>query len=258
VTTWDPGQYLQFAAARLRPALDLLAHVEPTRPPGLVVDLGCGPGNLTALLAERWPAAEVFGVDSSPAMLADARRDHPGLTWVEADLATYEPPRPADVVFTNAALHWLPDHEHLLPTLLARVAPDGVLAVQVPAEWDAPSHTEGFALAASSRWRERLTVDLPEQPLLTPAQYLEVLLPLADDVDCWTTTYHHVLDGPDPVVEWFKGSFLRAFLSRLDEADGAEFVADYAAAMGQAYPPRPDGRTVLPFRRLFLVARRQT
>ena len=253
MTTWDPGQYLQFAEARLRPALDLLAHVEPTNPPGLVVDLGCGPGNLTAVLAERWPDAEVIGVDSSPEMLADARRDHPDMTWVEGDLATWEPPRPADVVFTNAALHWLPDHERLLPTLLARVAPGGVLAVQVPAEWDAPSHTEGFALAASPRWRDRLTVDLPEQPLLAPAGYLDVLLPLAEDVDCWTTTYHHVLEGPDPVVEWFKGSFLREFLSRLEEADGAEFVADYTEAMRRAYPPRADGRTVLPFRRLFLI-----
>ena len=255
MTTWDPGQYLQFREARLRPALDLLARILPAVPPGLVVDLGCGPGNLTSRLAERWPDAEVIGVDSSPAMLADARREHPGLTWVEADLATYEPPRPADVVFTNAALHWLPDHEHLLPTLLGRVAPDGVLAVQVPAEWDAPSHTEGFAIAASPWWRDRLSVHLPEQPLLTPAQYLDVLLPLAADVDCWTTTYHHVLEGPDPVVEWFKGSFLREFLSRLDDADGAAFVADYAEAMRRWYPPRPDGRTVLPFRRLFLVAR---
>ena len=254
MTTWDPGQYLRFAEARLRPALDLLARIQTATPPGLVVDLGCGPGNLTARLAERWPEAEVIGVDSSPAMLDDARRDHPAITWVEADLGTYEPPRPADVVFTNAALHWLPDHERLLPTLLGRVAPGGVLAVQVPDEWDAPSHTEGFAIAASSRWRDRLTVDLPEQPLLTPETYLDVLLPVAEDVDCWTTTYHHVLAGPDPVVEWFKGSFLREFLSRLDEADGAAFVAEYAEAMRRAYPPRADGRTVLPFRRLFLVA----
>lgn len=256
MTTWDPEQYLQFAEARLRPAMDLLARIQPAESPGLVVDLGCGPGNLTARLAERWPDAEVIGVDSSPEMLADARRDHPGLTWVEADLAGYEPPRPADVIFTNAALHWLPDHERLLPTLLGRVAPGGTLAVQVPDEWDSPSHTEGFAIAASERWRERLTVDLPEQPLLTPMQYLDVLLSLAEAVDCWTTTYHHVLEGANPVVEWFKGSFLREFLSRLDDADGAAFVADYTAAMAEAYPPRPDGRTVLAFRRLFLVVRR--
>ena len=255
MTTWDPGQYLQFREARLRPALDLLARIQPAAPPTLVVDLGCGPGNLTARLSERWPEAEVIGVDSSPAMLDDARRDHPGITWVEADLATYEPPRPAAVVFTNAALHWLPDHATLLPTLLGRVAPGGLLAVQVPDEWDAPSHTEGFALAASDRWRHRLTVELPEQPLLSPAQYLHVLLPLAGDVDCWTTTYHHVLEGPDPVVEWFKGSFLREFVSRLDGPDATEFVADYAVAMRVAYPPRADGRTVMPFRRLFLVAR---
>jgi trans-aconitate 2-methyltransferase len=253
LTTWDPGRYLQFREARLRPALDLLARVPDDEPPTLVVDLGCGPGNLTARLAGRWPDAEVIGVDSSPVMLADARRDHPGITWVEADLATYEPPRPADVVFTNAALHWLPDHERLLPALLDRVAPGGTLAVQVPDDWDSPSHTAGFAIAASARFRDRLTVDLPEQPLLTPARYLDVLLPLAAEVDCWTTTYYHVLEGPGPVVEWFKGSFLREFLSRLDEVDGAEFLAEYTAAMHEAYPPRADGRTVLPFRRLFLA-----
>ena len=256
MTTWDPGQYLRFRELRLRPALDLLAHVRPGSPPGLVVDLGCGPGNLTARLAERWPDAEVVGVDSSPSMLAEARRDHPGPTWVEADLADYEPPRPAEVVFSNAALHWLPDHEALLPTLLQRVAPGGVLAIQVHDGWDAPSHTAGFAIAASPRWRDRLRHDLPEQPLLRPEQYLDLLLPLAADVDCWTTTYHHVLEGPDPVVEWFKGSFLRTFVSDLESADADAFLAEYAAAMAEAYPTRADGRTVMAFRRLFLVVRR--
>jgi len=255
LTTWDPGQYLQFREARLRPALDLLARIQPSLPPRLVVDLGCGPGNLTARLAERWPEAEVIGVDSSPSMLAAAHRDHPAITWIEADLAHYEPPRPADVVFTNAALHWLPDHERLLPALLDRLAPGGTLAVQVPDEWDSPSHTAGFAIAASDRFRDRLAPDLAEHPLLSPAEYLEVLLPRAAEVDCWTTTYHHVLEGPDPVVEWFRGSFLREFLSRLDDADGAAFLAEYTAAMVTAYPPRTDGRTILPFRRLFLVAR---
>lgn len=255
MTTWDPGQYLRFRELRLRPALDLLARVDPDGPPGLVVDLGCGPGNLTARLAERWPTAEVIGVDASPSMLAAARRDHPGLSWVEADLAAYRPPRPADVVFSNAALHWLPDHRALLPTLLGRVAPGGRLAVQVPDEWDAPSHTAGFEIARSDRWRARLGDAMDDQPLLTAAEYLDVLLPVAADVDLWTTTYHHVLAGPDPVVEWFEGSFLRAFLSRLDEADGEAFVAEYAARMARAYPPRPDGRTVMAFRRLFLVAR---
>jgi trans-aconitate 2-methyltransferase len=255
LTTWDPAQYLQFREARLRPALDLLTWIQPVDPPSLVVDLGCGPGDLTARLAERWPDAQVVGVDSSPSMLAEARRDHPEITWVEADLAAYAPPRRAEVVFTNAALHWLPDHERLLPALLDRATPGGVLAVQVPDDWDSPSHTAAFALAASARWRDRLDVDLPAHPLLTPEQYLDLLLPSAAEVDCWTTTYHHVLEGADPVVEWFKGSFLREFLSRLDGPSGQEFLADYTAAMRTAYPRRPDGRTVLAFRRLFLVAR---
>lgn len=256
MTTWDPGQYLQFEQARRRPALDLLARVPDDLDPDLVVDLGCGPGNLAADLARRWPRAEIVGVDSSPAMLERAREAHPDRRWVEADLAAYEPPEPAGLVFSNAALHWLPDHASLLPRLLGRVAPGGVLAVQVPDGWNDPSHTEGFALAASPRWRDRLgDVTLPEHPLLSPAEYLDVLLPLTAEVDCWTTTYLHVLEGPDPVVEWFTGSFLREFLSRLDPDEGAAFTADYTEAMRAAYPPRADGRTVLPFRRLFLVAR---
>jgi trans-aconitate 2-methyltransferase len=188
-------------------------------------------------------------------MLADARALLPEVTWVEADVTTYQPDEAPDLLFTNALLHWVPDHETVVPRLFGLVAPGGTFAMQVPDKWDEPSHTIGFEIARQDRWREALDGALAEHPLLTEAQYLDLLLPVAADVDLWTTTYHHVLEGPDPVVEWFLGSFLRAFLSRLPDDEGAAFVQQYAEAMREAYPPRDDGRTVMPFPRLFLVAR---
>jgi trans-aconitate 2-methyltransferase len=253
VTTWDPQQYAQFWDQRRRPALDLIARlrVDPQR----VLDLGCGPGTVTTLLADRWPAARIVGVDSSTAMLADARDLLPDATWVEGDLTTYTPDEAPDLLFTNAALHWVPDHRTLIPRLFGLLAPGGTLAIQVPDKWDQPSHTLGFEIADQERWRDRLDGAISRNPLLDEDEYLDLLLPVAADVDLWTTTYHHVLEGPDPVVEWFLGSFLRAFLSRLTEEEGQEFVAEYAEAMRAAYPMREDGRTVMPFQRLFIVAR---
>lgn len=255
MTTWDPQRYAQFWDQRRRPAVDLIARLAPARPPGSILDLGCGPGTVTTLLADRWPEAEITGVDSSPTMLADARALLPEVIWREGDLTTFVPDQSPDLLFTNAALHWAPDHETLIPRLFGLLAPGGSLAVQVPDKWDQPSHTLAFEIAAQDRWREALRDAIDPHPLLSPARYLDLLLPVAADVDLWTTTYHHVLEGPDPVVEWFLGSFLRAFLSRLDADDGADFVARYTEAMAEAYPPRADGRTVMPFPRLFLVAR---
>jgi trans-aconitate 2-methyltransferase len=255
LTVWDPQQYAQFWDQRRRPALDLVARLAPAEPPVHILDLGCGPGTVTTLLADRWPDAEIIGIDTSPEMLADARELLPDVTWREGDLTTFEPDPAPDLLFTNAALHWVPDHETLIPRLFGHLAPGGTLAIQVPDKWDQPSHTIAFEIAAQGRWREALRDAIDPHPLLSPGRYLELLLPVAADVDLWTTTYHHVLEGPDPVVEWFLGSFLRAFVSRLDEADGQDFVAQYAAAMAEAYPARSDGRTVMPFQRLFLIAR---
>jgi trans-aconitate 2-methyltransferase len=258
VTTWDPQKYAGFWDLRRRPALDLIARLPQEPAPRRILDLGCGPGTVTTLLADRWPDAEIVGVDSSTEMLADARALLPDVTWVEGDLTAYQPEAgdvAPDLVFTNAALHWVPDHETLIPRLFGFVAPGGRLAIQVPDKWDQPSHTLGFEIADQPRWRDRLDGAIARNPLLDEDQYLDLLLPVAADVDLWTTTYHHVLDGPDPVVEWFLGSFLRAFLSRLDDAEGQDFVALYAAAMRAAYPARDDGRTVMPFQRLFIVAR---
>jgi trans-aconitate 2-methyltransferase len=205
-------------------------------------------------LADRWPGAEVIGVDSSPTMLAEARRVHPELALVEGDAASWEPPRPVDVLFSNAVLHWVPDHAALCPRLLGHTAPGGLLAVQVPDMWDAPSHRHAFELARSPRWRNQVGDALDDHPLLTPEGYLDVLEPLAEEVEVWSSTTYLALEGDHPVVEWFKGSLLRAFLSRLDPADGDDFVAEYTKRVAADYPPRPDGRTILPFQRLFILA----
>jgi trans-aconitate 2-methyltransferase len=250
---WDPAKYLEFAGPRLRPAHDLLARV-PLAAPRVVYDLGCGAGNVTRLLAERWPTAAVTGVDGSPRMLAAARRAAPAVTWMQADLGTWQAPRPADLVFSNAALHWLDDHPRLFPRLVAGLAPGGVLAVQMPRNHGAPSHTAMTAAALAGPWRERLRPALRPSPVAAPAAYHDILAPHVSALDIWETEYLHVLDGNNPVVEWTRGSALKPLLDALDEPERSAFLAEYAGRIARAYPRRPDGRTLLPFRRLFIVA----
>jgi trans-aconitate 2-methyltransferase len=250
---WDPAKYLEFAGPRLRPAVDLLARV-PLAAPGVIYDLGCGAGNVTRLLVARWPAAAVTGVDGSATMLAAARAATPAVTWEQADLRTWRPPRPADLVFSNAALHWLDDHRRLLPRLIADLAPGGVLAVQMPRNHGAPSHTEMVAAALAGSWRERLRPVLRARPVAEPAVYQDILEPHVARLDIWETEYLHVLDGDNPVVEWTRGSALKPLLDALHEPDRSAFLAEYTARIARAYPRRADGRTLLPFRRLFIVA----
>jgi trans-aconitate 2-methyltransferase len=252
---WDPAKYLEFAGHRLRPALDLLARV-PLTAPAVVYDLGCGAGNVTRLLVERWPAAAVTGVDASAAMLAAARATAPAVAWEQADLAAWRAPRPADLVFSNAALHWLDDHPGLFPRLMADLAPGGVLAVQMPRNHGAPSHTEMIAAAEAGSWRGRLSPALRTRPVAEPAVYHGILEPHVSRLDIWETEYLHMLDGDNPVVEWTRGSALRPLLDALDEPERSAFLAEYAARVARAYPRRADGRTLLPFRRLFIVATR--
>jgi trans-aconitate 2-methyltransferase len=252
---WDPAKYLEFAGHRLRPALDLLARV-PLAAPAVVYDLGCGAGNVTRLLVERWPAAAVTGVDGSATMLAAARAAAPAVTWEQADLSTWRAPRPADLVFSNAALHWLDDHRGLFPRLIADLTPGGVLAVQMPRNHGAPSHTEMVAAADAGSWRERLRPALRARPVAEPAVYQDIIEPHVSRLDIWETEYLHVLDGDNPVVEWTRGSALKPFLDALDEPEQSAFLAEYAARIARAYPRRLDGRTLLPFRRLFIVALR--
>lgn len=257
---WDPGQYLQFGDARARPFVDLMSRV-PAEDPGIVVDLGCGPGNLTRMLARRWPGADVVGVDSSAEMVdravADGERSGDGTArFVRADLRDWEAERPVDVLTSNATLQWVPGHLDLLPRLVAAVRPGGWLAFQVPGNFAEPSHTELASLLESSPWRERLAGQEIERPGSDePSAYLDALARLGCTVDVWETTYLQVLQGPDAIVSWMTGTGLRPVLGVLDDRERHELLADYRARVAPAYPETEIG-TVLPYRRIFAVARR--
>ena len=252
---WDPMIYSTFAAPRLRPALDLLARVG-AEAPSAVADLGCGPGTVTRLLAERWPDAAVTGIDSSPEMLLSARGECPFVDWQEGDIAAWEPGRPLDVLFSNAALHWLGDHGPLFRRLMEMVADGGWLAVQMPHNHDAASHTAMAEAAAAGPWAATLAPLLRHRPVADAAFYYDVLASMADHLDIWETEYLHVLEGDNPVVTWTAGTALRPLLDALAEPGKGQFLADYARRIRAAYPPRADGHTLLPFKRLFIVAQR--
>jgi trans-aconitate 2-methyltransferase len=250
---WNPAQYLAFGDLRRRPAVDLLARV-PLERPTTVLDLGCGPGNVTALLASRWPGARITGVDSSAEMLARAARDFPGIAWQRADLATWCPPAGADLIYSNAALHWLDDHRGLFPRLLVSLAPGGVLAVQMPNNYAAPSHQCAYQAARGGPWRAALEPLLRPAPLLAAEEYYDLLAPRAAGVEIWQSDYLQVLEGDNPVAEWTRGSLLMPLLDALAEPQRSAFEADYRRRVAAAYPRRADGKTLFPFRRLFLLA----
>ena len=252
--TWDPSQYLRFADERARPAVDLLARVA-LESPTIVYDLGCGAGNVTRLLRLRWPTAFITGVDSSSDMLERARDTLPSVQWVNADLAEWRAPQAAHLIYSNAALHWLGGHEQLFPTLMGSLAEGGVLAVQMPRNFAAPSHTSITEVIRGGPWRERLE-GLMRASVRDPSFYYDLLRPHAAALDIWETEYVHVLSGPDPVKEWTKGSALKPFLDALEGSERERFESEYAALVRRAYPPRADGHTLFPFRRLFIVATR--
>jgi trans-aconitate 2-methyltransferase len=251
--SWNPERYLAFGDHRTRPAVDLLARV-PLEAPARVVDLGCGPGNSTALLCARWPAAEVTGVDNSAEMLARAQGSGLRARWLEADIAGWRAADGCDLIYSNAALQWLPDHATLLPRLVGQLAAGGVLAVQMPRNFAAPSHALLGAVASEGAWAERLAPRLLSA-VATPEWYYDLLAPLGAALDIWESEYLQVLDGPDPVLEWTRSTALRPVIAALDAHERARFEEDYAARLRAAYPRRPDGRTLFPFRRLFIVAR---
>jgi trans-aconitate 2-methyltransferase len=251
---WDPAQYGRFAHERALPFHDLMSRVGAPWAAS-VVDLGCGPGSLTVELASRWPAAQVVGVDSSEAMLAEAKQlEVPGrVEFILADLRTFEPADPVDVIVTNAALHWVPGHLELLGRFATYLAPGGVLALQVPDNFGEPSHVLLRGLAGSQRWRPLLEGRIPPwQSSHDPAEYLVALQHAGLAATAWETTYVQVLGGKDAVLEWMKGSALRPVLGALATGDAEAFLSEYRAALHDAYPARAGG-TLLPYRRVFAV-----
>ncbi|MWA11661.1 trans-aconitate 2-methyltransferase [Streptomyces sp. BA2] len=270
--TWDPGQYLRHSGHRARPFVDLLARVpelpatDGRRPPR-IADLGCGPGNVTRLLAERWPRAHVTGYDNSPQMLEQAERlagptsGGGRLDFAAADAGDWAPPEGTyDLILSNATLQWVPGHPDSFPAWIAALTPGGTFAFQVPGNFDAPSHVLMRELSESERWRGRLGGRLRHaDAVLSPTAYLERLVPLGCEVDAWETTYLHLLEGEDPVLDWVKGTGLRPVLTALaDDPEAREtFLSEYGELLRKAYPAGPRG-TVFPFRRVFAVARRTT
>jgi trans-aconitate 2-methyltransferase len=251
---WDPQQYGLFAGERARPFLDLVARIGAAAP-RRVVDLGCGNGELTRLLAQRWPDAVVEGVDSSAEMISNAP-PHDRVTLRVGEVQGWTPPADCDVIVSNATLQWVPAHRELLRAWAAALPPDGWLALQVPGNFGSPSHTVLRALAEGPRWGSALAgVVLPEDAVGTPEQYAALLLAAGLAVDAWETTYVHVLPGPDAVLEWIRGTALRPVMAALPAASYASFEAELAAQLRAAYPATEHG-TYYPFRRVFAVGHR--
>jgi trans-aconitate 2-methyltransferase len=250
---WSASQYLAFGGERTRAAADLLARV-PCESPSAVVDLGCGPGNSTEILVARYPDANVIGLDTSEDMLARARKN-PRLgraSFVEGDVATWTPEAPVDLVFANAVLHWLPDHASLFPRLVRGLAKGGVLAAQMPKNFDAPTHRLLGEVAAEPPWANLLERAIPPVSVLDAAPYQRLLRGFGR-VDVWETEYLHTLEGPDPVLAWVRGTALVPVREALPREMYAAFEVEYGARLREAYPPEEDGTTLLPFRRIFIV-----
>ena len=260
--SWNADQYLKFAAERTQPSRDLLARILVDRP-ARIVDLGCGPGNSTAQLAERWPAADISGLDNSTAMIDQANRDYPerrgpDRRWILGGITEWAAGAGEifDVVFSNAALQWVPDHASLYPALFRRVAPGGALAVQAPMNLDAPAQILMRELASTPAWACMLPPGgVRGWHMHDAGFYYDLLAPAAVRLDLWTTEYIHVMDGPAAIVEWYKGTGLRPYLDALPtDADRENFLADYTDRIAEAYLARADGHVLFPFRRFFLVA----
>lgn len=251
---WNPQLYRQFEAERTRPALELLSRIGSANP-RQITDLGCGPGNSTEGLFARYPQAIVTGIDSSATMLASARQRLPQCRFNQQDISHWRPASPQDIVYANASLQWVPDHPELFPRLFSTVAPGGSLAVQMPDNRQEPSHEAMRRVAAAGPWREKIgeTAQLRVR-ILTDLDYYDLLAPQAQTVDIWRTTYFHVMPSAAAIVDWVSATGLRPFLEPLAEQQRPAFIADYLRAIEQAYPVRADGRVLLAFPRLFIVA----
>ncbi len=254
---WDPEQYYIYADLRLRPALELLSRVA-AEAPVLVHDIGTGAGEMARLMAKRWPDARVIGSDSSEEMLTKAKEVESRVEWMLLDLNEWQPEPEHDLIYGNAVLHWLPDHEDVFPRLIAGLRPKGELAIQMPMSWWQPMH-ETIRTTLSQLGTpqgDRLAQTMSTPNVGQPTDYYKILRPIVSELDIWETTYLQMLSGEDPVFEWVSGSILRPVFSQLPPPDVERFVAECKLRLRAAYPRQPDGTTLFSFRRLFIVARR--
>ncbi len=254
MATWSPAQYLKFEDERTRPARDLLAQV-PIGEARRVVDIGCGPGNSTELLVERFPDAEVIGFDSSPDMLKAARARLPRATFMDVDVAAWTPEPAVDLLYANAVFQWVPNHLDVLARLFGVLSPGAVLAIQVPDNFAESSHMLMAEVAAGGRWSVKLgEAGLARDAIPAPSAYYERLKPMASRIDIWHTLYNHPLDGAPAIVEMIRSTGLRPYLAPLDVDERAGYLREYTERVAEAYPPLADGRVLYRFPRLFVVA----
>ncbi len=253
---WDTKQYLRFAKFRRQPALDLI-HAIALEAPETIYDLGCGTGKVTALLSEKWPAAKVTGIDKSDQMLERAEALKANVAWISGDIINWQPEEPADLIFSNASLHWVPDHARYFPRLLSYLKPGGCLAIQMPLSWHGLSHqlmrqtlldAHDTPLGPAS-----LRTALDTSWVEAPSMYYDMLSGAGREINIWSTTYYHPLEGEDPVYEWVKGAGLRPILNGLSDEELGIFIPAYKEKLREAYPHSSDGVTIFPFSRLFIV-----
>jgi len=253
--TWNPDQYLFFSDHRMRPAIDLLNAIPPVEAKH-VVDLGTGAGTILPALRTRWPDASLAAVDRSQEMLTKARTVFPDASFEQADIASWKPHESVDVIFSNAALNWLDDHDRLLNRLIGYLNPGGVLAIQMPRNHDRPSHTTVSEIIEQNSYAQKLRPLLKPAPVHPPAFYIDCLSSLREgdaDVDIWETDYQQLLSGENPVAEWTKGTYLKPFLDALADDERERFEKSYREKILQAYPKMEDGSTLFAFRRIFII-----
>lgn len=255
---WDPNLYLKYADERARPAADLIAQIR-LEAPGQIVDLGCGPGNSTEQLRQRWLKAAITGVDNSPEMLAQARANHPDWQWVLSDIQGWKPEPAVDLIFSNAALHWVPGHATLFRSLISAVTPGGAIAAQMPNNFHSPAHAvmQEVASGGDPRWSKTLDAAPGTFTVQPPAFYYDVLRKHASRVDIWDTEYQHVMDGPKAIFDWIRSTGMRPYLDRLpDDEQRRMFEEMCLEGFQEAYRPNDQGKVLFPFRRTFIVAYR--
>jgi trans-aconitate 2-methyltransferase len=254
--SWDADLYLKFAGERTQPSIDLISRISLDRP-SRIIDLGCGPGNSTAMLRQRWPGAEVVGLDNSKEMINAAAQAYPHWTWIEGDIATWTAAMPFDLVFSNAALHWVANHADVIPHLLSQVRPQGALAIQMPAHFRSPVHELMVEVARNAAWRDHMEGAIHAIKVERPAFYYDLLNPHASKLDLWETEYIHVMKSAAEILEWIRGTGLRPFLEALESQEQKRsFEELFMTGLTKAYPAQKDGRVLFPFRRLFILAYR--